>query len=246
MKIALIGYGKMGKIIESLAINDGHEIILKVDSNNATTFTIENLRQADVAIEFSRPDKAVNNINRCFEAGIPVVVGTTGWLEQLPVVRDACATTNGGLFHASNFSIGVNLFFALNRKLAQLMEQQKDYKDIFIHEIHHVHKLDAPSGTAITLADQLLGISSSLDHWMAQPFDSVNEYTAPGKELPIFYTRTNEVPGTHTVHYASSVDEIEITHKAYSREGFARGALTAARWMVGRKGVYSMSDLLHL
>jgi 4-hydroxy-tetrahydrodipicolinate reductase len=243
MKIALIGYGKMGKTIEALALADGLEIALTIDADSTTLLTSGALTHCDVAIEFSRPDTAVENILHCFRAGIPVVVGTTGWLDKLTEVNSACKKHNGALFYASNFSIGVNLFFEINKRLAALMNQHPEYTSVFVHETHHVHKLDAPSGTAISIANQLVHGMERFNKWESHPFNDKQEST---ESLPVYYTREDEVPGTHTVHYSSPVDEIEITHKAYSRDGFARGALTAARWIIGRKGVFTMEDLLSL
>lgn len=243
MEIALIGYGKMGKTIEALALGDGLDIGLRIDTNNTSLLTSGELKQCDVAIEFSRPDTAVDNIVHCFKAGVPVVVGTTGWLDKLPEVKSACEQFNGTLFYASNFSIGVNLFFEINKRLAALMNHHPEYKSVFIHETHHVHKLDAPSGTAISIADQIVNGMDRFSGWDAHPFAAKKETSAV---LPVYYTREDEVPGTHTVHYSSEVDEIEITHRAFSRDGFAKGALTAARWIIGRKGVFTMEDLLRV
>lgn len=243
MKIALIGYGKMGKTIEALALKDGHEVTLRIDATNTELLSSPELSKCDVAIEFSRPDTAVDNILHCFTAGVPVVVGTTGWLDKLPEVTSACSASDGALFYASNFSIGVNLFFAINKRLAALMNNHPEYDNVFIHETHHVHKLDAPSGTAISLANQLVNGMNRFTNWEAHP---ANDKRSFGNQLPIYYSREDEVPGTHTVHYSSAIDEIELTHKAYSREGFARGALTAAIWIGSRKGVFTMEDLLSL
>lgn len=246
MNIALLGYGKMGKTIEALAKDAGDNVVLKVDISNAASWTAEELRKADVAIEFSRPDVAVDNMYRCFDAGVPVVVGTTGWLDRLEEVKKNCEAAAASLFYASNFSIGVNLFFELNKVLARLMDHQPDYQKVYIHESHHVHKLDAPSGTAISIADQLVAASSRFESWESHSFSELSTLKADLKKLPVFYSREDEVPGTHTVHYSSSVDEIEIRHLAYSREGFAKGALAAARWLQGKKGVFTMNDLLKL
>lgn len=237
MKIAIIGYGKMGQTIETIALKKGHKIILKVDKENASTWTNEELQHADVAIEFTRPESAINNIIRCFEAGVPVVSGTTGWVEKMNEVNNKCNLLNGGFFYASNFSIGVNIFFELNRMLAKMMETQNSY-DISIEEIHHTQKLDAPSGTAITLAEGILNEIQRKDKW-------VKENSESKQELSIFSKRIDKVPGTHSISYTSEIDTIEIKHTAHSRMGFAKGALMAAEWMVGKKGVYGMKDLLN-
>ncbi len=236
MKIALIGYGKMGKEIEQIAISRGHTIALKVDISNASTYSIQELKQADVAIEFSTPDSVINNIYKCFDAEVPVVVGTTGWLAELPAVKKKCEENNRSLFYASNYSIGVNLFFKMNTYLAKLMNSYPAY-DITMEEIHHVHKLDAPSGTAISLANQAIEQLDAKNKWVNDPAKDTNE-------LGIISKRIDEVPGTHTVTYSSEVDEISITHIAHSRKGFALGAVIAAEWMQDKKGIYGMDDLL--
>lgn len=236
MKIALIGYGKMGKEIEQIALSRGHSIVLKVGSANASTYTAEELKKADVAIEFSKPESAIGNIYNCFEAGIPVVVGTTGWLDKLDEVKKKCSGSNGTLFYASNYSIGVNLFFKLNTYLAKLMNSYPAY-NVTMEEIHHVHKLDAPSGTAISLANQAIAQLDAKQKW-------VNAETRNGHELGIVSKRIDEVPGTHTVTYSSDVDEISMTHTAHSRKGFALGAVVAAEWLKGKKGVFGMQDLM--
>ena len=236
MNIALLGYGKMGKEIETSAIGRGHSIVLKVDIENATSYTVDELKKADVAIEFSTPDTALNNIYKCFEAGVPVVVGTTGWLDSLAEVEAKCKETNQTLFYASNYSIGVNLFFKLNEYLAKMMNSFPDYK-VTMKEIHHIHKLDSPSGTAISLADQVIKQMEDKTKWVNAPADN------PG-ELYIESERIDEVPGTHTVSYSSFVDNISMTHKAHSREGFATGAVIAAEWSIGKKGVFGMNDLM--
>ncbi|OFY85520.1 MAG: 4-hydroxy-tetrahydrodipicolinate reductase [Bacteroidetes bacterium RIFCSPLOWO2_12_FULL_35_15] len=236
MNIALIGYGKMGKEIEHVALSRGHKIVLKVDITNASTFTIDELRQADIAIEFSTPESAIDNIYKCFDAGIPIVVGTTGWMNRLEEVKQKCAEKDQTLFYASNYSIGVNLFFKLNQYLAKLMNSYPDYT-ITMEEIHHVHKLDAPSGTAISLANQVIELNDNKNKWVNNTTDNKNE-------LSIISKRIDEVPGTHTVTYSSPVDEINITHIAHSRKGFALGAVLAAEFTIGKKGVFGMNDLL--
>jgi 4-hydroxy-tetrahydrodipicolinate reductase len=238
MNIALIGYGKMGKEIEQIAVSRGHQITLKVDISNASTYTSEELKKADVAIEFSTPESAISNIYKCFEAGVPIVVGTTGWLSELEEVKKKCTEMDQTLFYASNYSIGVNLFFKLNEQLASLMKGYPEY-DVNMEEIHHVHKLDAPSGTAISLANQVIDKLGTKTKW-------VNNSTSVKNELGIVSKRIDEVPGTHTVTYGSEVDEISITHIAHSRKGFALGAVIAAEWLKGKKGIFGMNDLLKL
>jgi 4-hydroxy-tetrahydrodipicolinate reductase len=238
MNIALIGYGKMGKEIEQIAISRGHTIVLKVDVSNATTYTLDELKKADVAIEFSTPEAAINNIYKCFDANVPVVVGTTGWLSKLDEVKQKCATQQQTLFYASNYSIGVNLFFKLNEYLAKLMNNYPDY-NVSMEEIHHVHKLDAPSGTAISLANQVIEQLDEKQKW-------VNEASNSKHDLSIISKRIDEVPGTHTVTYNSAVDEISITHIAHNRKGFALGAVVASEWIKGKKGVFGMNDLMNL
>jgi 4-hydroxy-tetrahydrodipicolinate reductase len=238
MNIALIGYGKMGKTIERLALAAGHSVVLKIDQDNTGDLNPDRLKGVDVAIEFSRPESAYDNISRCLEAGVPVVCGTTGWLDQLETVKALCEARKGAFLYASNFSVGVNLFFALNRHLARLMANYPQYEPALL-EIHHVHKLDAPSGTAITLAEDLMSALPEKQKW-------VN--TAPGApdELAILSERIGEVPGTHEVRYASAIDTITIRHEAHSREGFAYGALVAAEWIVEREGCFEMKDVLGL
>ncbi len=238
MKIALIGYGKMGQEIERIALDRGHEIVLKIDVTNPEDLTLANLRKADAAIEFTTPNSATANYKLCFEAGVPVVSGTTGWLEHLPEVHEQCKTMNGTFFYASNYSLGVNLFFALNKKLAQLMGDRDEYK-VMLKEIHHTQKLDAPSGTAITLAEGIMENISGKKLW-------VNQASDRSSELGIISERTGRVPGTHIVTYDSDVDYIEITHCAKSRKGFAFGAVLAAEYSNGKKGILSMNDLLNL
>lgn len=238
MKIALLGYGKMGREIESLALSRHHEIVLKIDAFNLNEFTTENLSRADVAIDFSTPDSAFSNIMKCFEAGVPVVCGTTGWLDRFDEVKKKCADLGQTFFYASNYSLGMNLFFALNKYLARLMNPLDDY-EISIKEIHHVHKLDAPSGTAITLANDLIAGVDRKKKW---------ELNGAGEPAVVKITavREDEVPGTHIVTYDSDVDTIEITHLAKSRRGLALGAVLAAEFIKGKKGVFSMQDLMKL
>jgi len=236
MKIALIGYGKMGKEIEQIAIAMKHEIVLKINELNLPELTPENLKKADVAIEFTTPKSAVENILKCFEAGVPIVAGTTGWFDKLEEVKKICLEKNQAFFHSSNFSIGVNLFFKLNEYLSGLMKNHPEYFPL-VEEIHHTHKKDAPSGTAISLANGLMKAHGGLTKW-------VLDATPKEGELPINSIRVGEVPGTHTIFYTSETDEIKITHEAHSRKGFAEGAVHAAAWLIGKKGVFEMKDLL--
>ena len=222
MKIALLGYGKMGRIVERLALEAGDEIVLKIDGYNHVDIKVQGLAVADVAIDFSHPDAAVNNIYLALETGVPVVVGTTGWLDRMPEVRERVKARDGALFWASNFSIGVNIFFAAARELARFIESEP--YQVSIQETHHTEKVDAPSGTALTLSEI---VTEEL-----------------GEQVPITSHREANVPGTHRLQFTSETDTIELVHTAHSREGFARGALAAARWIIGKKGVYTMSDLL--
>ena len=238
MKIALIGYGKMGKAIEEIALANGDEVVLKIGLENLEDFTIQNLKQADVAIEFTDPHSAVENIKKCLDAGLPIVCGTTGWLKELDTIKTYCLEKNGTFLYASNFSVGVNLFFALNKYLATLMSNHSEY-EVSVEEVHHTQKKDAPSGTAITLAEQLLEKIKAKQNW-------VNEKTAEKSELEIISKRINDVPGIHTIKYNSPVDYIEITHSAYNRKGFAGGALLAAKYVADKKGIFTMQDVLGL
>jgi 4-hydroxy-tetrahydrodipicolinate reductase len=246
MKFALIGYGKMGKTIEQFIIDQDltDEVVLKITDENLADLTIQNLQKADVAIEFTTPQSAVANILKCFEAGVPVVVGTTAWLDKLEEVKTRCAASGGALFHSPNFSIGVNIFWAVNQKLAQLMDNQPQY-EISMEEIHHTEKLDAPSGTAVKTAEVVLNHLQRKKNWkLADDSKDLHLYTK--SSLLIVAKREPHVPGTHTVKYESDVDFIEIKHEAKSRKGFAEGAVLAARWLVGKKGVFEMKDLLGL
>ncbi len=238
MKIALIGYGKMGKAIEEIAIAKGHQIILKIDLSNIDEFTKKNLSQADVAIEFTSPHTAYENVKRCIEYGIPIVCGSTGWLDKWKEIETVCKQQNGTLLYASNFSIGVNLFFELNTYLAKLMSKYNDY-NISLTEIHHTQKKDAPSGTAITLAEQVLGNNNIKKNWVNQP-------TSNTAELEITSKRIDPAPGTHTIKYSSTIDDIEITHTAHNRIGFASGAVLAAEFIHNKKGIFTMKDALGL
>jgi 4-hydroxy-tetrahydrodipicolinate reductase len=240
MQIALIGYGKMGKEIEQIALQRGHTIIYKFSSSNAHELTPENLAKADVAIEFSNPDLAVKHIYTCFESHTPVVVGSTGWYQHFEEVKTKCIANDYSLFYATNFSVGVNLFFELNKRLAALMQNQLAYKPI-LTEIHHIHKKDHPSGTAITLAEGLIENYPTMTDWKLMMPDDINADTT---ELPIYSQREGEVPGTHSIEWRSEVDQITITHEAYNRKGFALGAVLAAEFMYKRKGIYNMTHLL--
>ncbi len=236
MKIALIGYGKMGRAIEQLALAAGHEIVLRMDADADATQSLQELATADVAIEFSRPEAAYDNVCMCLDTGVPVVCGTTGWLERMDEARQHCANKGGAFFYASNFSIGVYLFTELNRRMAQLMNRQPQY-EVHIEETHHIHKLDAPSGTAVTLAETLLEGLENKRAWVKGPSEDPNL-------LPIISFREGEVPGTHTVQYRSAIDTITLSHEAHSREGFAAGALKAAEWIVGKRGCFGMQDMV--
>lgn len=231
MKIALVGYGKMGKIIDKIATKRGHEIVAKLNQNPNS----ENLNNPDVVIEFSQPEVAFTNIKTCLENKIPVVCGTTGWLERKSEIEKIAIENNTAFLYGSNFSLGVNLFFALNEKLADLMKNFEADYSCQLEEIHHVHKKDAPSGTAITLAEGIIK-NSKYNAWKLEE--------TKDKELGIFAIREDEVPGTHSVFYKSEVDEIEIKHTAFSRNGFALGAVIAAEWIIGKKGNFSMKDVL--
>ena len=238
MKIALIGYGKMGKMIEQIAMERGHEVILKIDINNQHELTLENLKKADTAIEFTIPSSAIANYNSCFDAGIPVVSGTTGWLDKKEEVYSSCRSKNGTFFYASNFSVGVNIFFLINEKLAHLMSTHNEYT-VEMKEIHHTQKLDAPSGTAITLAEGIIKNIPRKTKWVNQP-------TNKQEEVGIISEREGQVPGYHAIRYESAVDTIEIIHNAKSRAGFALGAVLAAEFSFGKKGILGMNDLLNL
>lgn len=236
MKIALIGYGKMGKAIEEIATESGHEIVLKITSKNAEDLTPEKLLLSDVAIEFTNPLSAAANIKSCLDAGIPVISGSTGWLDEYEEIKNYCQNKQGTFLYASNFSIGVNIFFEINKQLATLMSLQKDYK-VQIEEIHHTQKKDAPSGTAISLAQQIIAERNDKTSWVLSDMPKENE-------IGITAQRTDPAPGTHFVKYSSATDDIEIIHAAHSRKGFANGAIIAADFVVGKKGVFSMSDVL--
>lgn len=232
MKIALVGYGKMGKIIDEISQSRGHEIVARLRE----TPTVENLNNPDVVIEFSNPEVAFQNIKTSLENKIPVICGTTGWLDQKPDIERIALENNSAFLYGSNFSLGVNLFFALNENLAKMMNKFSEY-NCQLEEIHHVHKLDAPSGTAISLAEGIIN-NSNFEAWKLEETKDT--------ELGIFALREKEVPGTHSVFYRSEVDEIEIKHTAFNRNGFALGAVIAAEWIADKKGVFTMKDVLGL
>lgn len=239
MKIALIGYGKMGHIIERIAESRGHKITCRIDADNTDDFNSEDFRKSDVAIEFSTPATAVNNILSSFAAGVPVVSGTTGWYDSIPEMRQLCEEGKGTLLYSSNFSLGVNIFMAVNRFVTKLMNNFPEYMPSMT-ETHHIHKLDHPSGTAITLAEDIISISDKVDKWEEpQPDREPSE-----KALEISHVRMGEVPGIHTITWDSAVDTISLTHSAKSREGFALGAVLAAEWLKGRKGMFTFSDVI--
>jgi 4-hydroxy-tetrahydrodipicolinate reductase len=236
MKIGLWGYGKMGKQIEEIAIRKGHEICWIIDIQQKDSITDELLQKADVIIEFTAPHAAPDNIRRATDAGIPVVCGSTGWYGQLPEIQAYCLSKNGSLFYSSNFSIGVNIFFKINQTLSILLEKHPEYH-ISIEEIHHTQKLDAPSGTAITLAEKIAGSHKGYTDWK-------NEGEEKSDAIPIHSIRTDNVPGTHTLTWKGPNDQIVLTHEAFNRIGFASGAIDAAEWIIGKKGVFNMEDLL--
>ncbi len=236
MRIVLIGYGKMGKEIERISLQRGHEIVAKIDIDNNHELDLLNKNSVDVAIEFSNPASAYQNIVKCIEKQIPVVCGTTGWLEKKAKVESLTQNHQSTFFYASNYSIGVNLFFKLNKFLAKLMQGHQQY-DIYTNEIHHLEKKDSPSGTAITLAEGILDAYSNKTSW-------VNNQIPNEQEIAIWSQRESTIPGTHTIKYISKVDQIEITHEAFNREGFALGAVIAAEWVKDKKGILGMDDLL--
>ena len=232
MRIALLGYGKMGKAIESIALGRGHEITLKIDKDNLDY----DFSFVDVAINFSTPESAVKNISNALKSNVPVISGTTGWLSELKTIEKLCIAKNGSFIYASNFSLGVNIFFEINKSVAKMMKNLSDYS-IDIEEIHHIQKVDAPSGTAITLAEGIIE-KSNYNSWELAPAKDSNK-------LEINAKRHKNVPGTHTVNYNSSIDKISLTHNAHNRQGFALGAVVAAEWIIGKEGIYTMSDVLN-
>lgn len=241
MKIALLGYGKMGKEIEKAALERNHEIVLVIDENNIRELTIPNLKLANVAIDFSTPSTAFQNIIKCFEADVPVVSGTTGWLDKFDMVREICIREKRSLFYTSNYSLGVNIIFALNKYLAGIMNKFPEY-NVAIREIHHIHKLDAPSGTAISLAEGIISNVERKKSWELETGSNAGN----SESINITAVREDEVPGTHFITWESDIDTIEISHTAKSRKGLALGAVLAAEFIKNRKGVYSMADMLNL
>lgn len=238
MKIALIGYGKMGHAIEQIALDRGHEIVLRIGIEDLEDFTLENVAKADVAIEFTSPHSAAENIKKCIDAGVSVICGSTGWLQQFEEIKKYVTEKNSAFLYASNFSIGVNLFFELNNFLAQLMSKHENYH-VMLEEIHHTQKKDAPSGTAITLAEQVMANIKAKKQW-------VNHISDNEAELEIISERIDPAPGTHKIKYSSTIDDIEIIHTAHNRQGFASGAVMAAEFIYGKKGIFSMKDVLSL
>lgn len=238
MNIALIGYGKMGKAIEEIALERNHSIVLKIHDENLVDFTKDNTAKADVAIEFTGPHSAFDNIKKIIGYGVPVVCGSTGWTERIHEINNFCNQQNGGFLYASNFSVGVNIFFELNKKLAALMAPYTEYA-ISLEEIHHTRKKDAPSGTAITLAEQILQQVSRKTKW-------VNEESSDATELVIISKREDPAAGTHSIHYCSPIDDIKIIHTAHNRKGFALGAVLAAEFIKGKKGIFSIKEVLGL
>lgn len=238
MKIALVGYGKMGKTIEKIAQDRGHKVSFTVDQGEENKLKQISPENTDVAIEFTQPESAFNNIETLIQNKVPVVSGTTGWLDKKPTIEKLCIEKEGAFFYASNFSIGVNIFFKLNEYLADVMANFTEY-DVKMEEIHHTEKKDAPSGTAITLAEGILAKLKRKKKW-------INEVSEAADILPVASKRIDKVPGTHTVNYFSLVDDIEIKHTAHSREGFAKGAVSVAEWIIDKKGVLSMDDFLKI
>ncbi|NHA05701.1 4-hydroxy-tetrahydrodipicolinate reductase [Mucilaginibacter sp. HC2] len=244
MKIALLGYGKMGKIIEKIAISRKHEIVLTIDHDTLDDLTVENLQKADVVIEFTMPASVLGNIKHCFNAGVPIVVGTTGWYDQIPQVKQLCEESNNTLLYGSNFSVGVNIFFHVNRLLAKVMNNYP-YYDVQVEEIHHTQKLDSPSGTAITIAEGILDNLETKSEWVnvLTTDDKSDDDAVSNNQLLIESLRIDSVPGTHTVIYDSEVDTIEFKHTAHNRNGFALGAVLAAEWVHNKKGFYSVDAM---
>ncbi len=233
MRIALLGYGKMGKAVENIAVERGHEITMKIDKDSPSL----HLNSVDVAVDFSTPDSAYHNIATCLKSGIPVISGTTGWLKDYDSIVSLCRERDGAFLYASNFSLGVNILFEINRKLASIMAGQDQYK-VELHEVHHTEKLDEPSGTAISLAEDIIS-ESKYTQWQLDADGS-------GMIIPVTAAREPGVPGTHVVSYTSEMDRISIHHEAFNRKGFAMGAVLAAEWLVGKTGIYSMRDVLNI
>lgn len=247
MKIALLGYGKMGKAIEKIAAAKGHEIVYKVTMENAFDFMPISLQNVDVAIDFSMPSAAVDNIQKCFEAKVPIVVGTTGWYDQFDMIKERCVSEGQSMVYSTNFSIGVNIFYKLNKILAKMMADHDDY-DVMIEEIHHTEKKDHPSGTALSLVSHILSENKVKKEWKGRLLYNENMPAQSVKphELLIESKRLGDVTGDHSVKYESVIDEIEISHRAKSRYGFAKGAVLAAEWIQGKKGLFTMDDILNL
>lgn len=235
MNIAIIGYGKMGKTIEQIAVSRGHNIVLKISSSNKEELTANNLKDADVAIEMTQPDSAKENVLLCLNAGVPVTCGTTGWTQDLPTANQAATDNDTAFLYASNYSVGVNIFFEVNKLLAKLMNDQDSY-NVSMKEVHHTQKKDSPSGTALTLVNQIIDTVSRKSKWSEEEkgLDTVH----------IEALREEGVPGTHSIRYSSEIDDIEITHTAHSRNGFALGAVLAAEFIADKKGIFSMQDVL--
>jgi 4-hydroxy-tetrahydrodipicolinate reductase len=244
MKIALLGYGKMGQIIERFALERGHEIVLKINIDNTEDLTTANLSKADVAIDFSAPDAALSNIYACFDAHLPVVVGTTGWYGELQQVKNDCLSRNNTLLYGSNFSIGVNLFFHISKLMAKLMNDFPAY-EVQVEEIHHTQKKDSPSGTAMTLAEDIIEQMDRKKEWVNELVGTAFEDVVKKEQLLIESHRIENVPGTHTVLYSSEVDEIELKHTAHNRSGFALGAIVAAEWLQNKQGFYNIADIFN-
>lgn len=242
MEIVLFGYGKMGKLIEEMAIKRGHNIHLIVNQSNASTISLDDFRGADIAIDFSTPQVTLDHINLCMEADLPIVVGTTGWYEHLEDIKKTCEEGNKTLLYGSNFSIGVNILFHVNKKLAKIMSEFEDY-EVLLEEIHHTQKLDSPSGTAITLANGVISESKKLDSWINYIAGHEPDRIPKKNELLIESHRIEDIPGTHTVIYSSEIDQIELKHIAHNRNGFAQGAVLAAEWLQGKKGFYEVSSM---
>jgi len=238
MRIALIGYGKMGKAIEEVALQRGHEIVFKIDQPNLHEFTKENMSKAEAAIEFTSPHTAYDNVKSCIEFGVPIVCGSTGWTERLDEMKNICADNNGSFIYSSNYSVGVNIFFEVNKKLAALMAPHSAY-EVIMEETHHTQKKDAPSGTAITLAEQILEQVKRKNKW-------VNGLSEHPEDLEIISQRIDPAPGTHSIKYSSVIDDIEIIHTAHNRQGFATGAVLAAEFIKDKKGFFTMKDVLGL
>jgi 4-hydroxy-tetrahydrodipicolinate reductase len=242
MKIALLGYGKMGRIIEQFAIDRGHQVVLKIDAFNLDELTTANLKKTDIAIDFSTPVSVLSHIDACFEAQVRVVVGTTGWYNYIEEVKNKCETGNNTLLYASNFSVGVNIFFFVNKVLAKIMNRYQQY-DVQVEEIHHTQKLDAPSGTAITIAEGIMEGLERKTTWVNELAGKNDQQVVKPEQLLIESYRLEDVPGTHTVIYSSEVDDLEFKHTAHNRAGFALGAVLAAEWLKDKTGFHSVRDM---